>query len=249
MNSLLPPDLKPKLAQLLRREDIWQGKERNVVVQAGLDTGYPDLNNALNNKGWPLRQLVEICLNGAMQGEWLLLHHVLVNQIKGLVVLLNPPVMPFSQALIQAGFDLDRVLVVQAETKADFLSSFVEITRSVDCGALIGWQPTTPLSYTDLRKCLLAAQAGQGFYVICRSMSVRDQSSPAGLRLTMQLAENHFSISIFKQKGQLTPIIEAIHLPVPGFWNGLVPHYQLDKSDKPKHKTARIIDFKNVKPG
>jgi protein ImuA len=249
MNSLPPFEPRLDLSQLLRREDIWQGKERQLVIREGLDTGYGELNQALNAKGWPLGQLVEVCLTGAMQGEWLLLQQALVRQVKGLIVFLNPPLLPFAQALIQSGVDLDKLLIVQAEKKADFLSSFVEITRSGDCGALIAWQPNNPLSYTDLRKCLLAAQEGQGFYVMCRPMSVKGQSSPAALRLAVQLHEKDFSVSIFKQKGQLKPQTKAIHLPIPEFWKGLAPHYELDKRDKPKRKSARIIRLQDVKPG
>ncbi len=249
MDPIQPPDSKPDLTQLLSRGDIWQGKDRKLVVSHGLDTGYPDLNQAFNNKGWPLGQLVELCLPGSMQGEWLLLQHTLVHQVQGLIVLLNPPVMPFAQTMIQIGLDLDRVLIVQAAQRADFLSSFVEITRSSDCGALISWQPHSSLSYTDLRKCLLASQEGLGFYVICRPMSVRNQSSPAGLRLALQLCEEELRVSIFKQKGQLKPTTEAIHLPLPAFWKGFAPHSELDNTGKPKRNHTNILPLRIAKPG
>lgn len=226
-----PSEPTPSLAQLLCRGDVWQGREQRVAVQAGWDTGFAELNAALITQGWPLGQLVELCLPAPMQGEWLLLRHALLRT-QGVLVLLNPPSLPFAQGLIQLGFDLDRVFIVQAAKRADFLASFVELTRARDCTALLAWQPQPALSYTDLRKCLLASQQGRGFYVLCRPQSVHNQSSPASLRLQVQLAARHLSVTVFKQKGSLKPSSQPILLPLPEQWLGVLPHAQLDQSGR-----------------
>jgi len=248
--KLIPPDepAKPSLAQLLCRGDIWQGQEKVRMIQPGLDTGFDELNGVLVGRGWPVGQLVEVCLPSAMQGEWMLLNHA-IREMKGLVVLLNPPAIPFAQRLIQMGINLDRLILVKAQERADFLFSFVELTRSAECSVVMAWQPQKGLSYTDLRKCLLATQEAQGLYVLFRPLAVRDQSSPASLRLTMQTRAQDLMINIFKQKGSLKPQTEPVFLPLPTIWNGLPAHSQLDQNEKPQPKRASVTHLRIVKPG
>ncbi len=231
MKLVPPPDAAPSLAQLLGRGDVWQGRQQQLAVQAGWDTGFSALNTALLTQGWPLGQLVELCLPAPMHAEWCLLQPALLRT-PGLVVLLNPPNLPFAQALLQLGFDLDRVLIVQAAKRADFLASFVELTRARECSALLAWQPLPALSYTDLRKCLLACQQGHGLYVVCRPQKVQQHSSPASLRLAVQLQAQHLSVTLFKQKGSLKAQLHPILLPLPQQWMGALPHAQLGNTRK-----------------
>lgn len=236
------------LEQLLRRGDVWRGQSQRFVAQTTLDTGHSSLNEALLNKGWPLASLVEVCQPSVYgQSEWLLAAPALRNLSAGYTVLLNPPAMPFAPGLIQLGIDLDRLLIVQADKKADFLAAFVELARAEICVALLAWQPKQNLSYTELRKCLLASADGRGLAMLFRPATVRSQSSPASLRLFTQLNSQFLQIDIFKQKGWLgKDAAQTVHLPLPDIWMPVAAHAQLDQEDAAN--PAEAANLRRSKP-
>jgi cell division inhibitor SulA len=196
-------------------------------VSAVVNTGFEPLNGGLLNHGWPLGALIEVCQQG-FQGEWQLFAPALRQHNKGLLVLLNPPAEPFSQALIQAGINLDQLVVVNAPDKSHFLACFSELTRTAECSTILAWQPREHLSYTELRKCLLAASEGSGLYAMFRPSAVQQQSSPATLRLFNKLVPRGLEVTIFKQKGLLPRHqIEPLVLPLPSAWQMQQPHHCL----------------------
>lgn len=213
MNTPTPSN-NPQLQSLLRRGDIWRGDSRRFVTQKSLDSGYGEINAALINGGWPLGALVEVC-QPSLYGysEWLLLAPALLQLNSGYMVLLNPPALPFAQGLLQMGLDLNRLVVVQSHNKAAFLKSFVDLAHTETCKALLAWQPNQNLSYTDLRKCLLAA-SHSSLSVLFRHSRARQQSSPASLRLHCQL-QQQLELEIFKQKGVFIKNNRPITVPLP----------------------------------
>lgn len=232
MNSI-PPDhfIPTDLAQIMERGDIWRGHSRPFVPQVALDSGYPALNAGLLAQGWPLSSLIEICQPNLSNCEWLLLTPALLKTSGGYIVLLNPPAMPFCQALIQLGIDLERVLIVRTNSKADFLFSFFELTRAEACDAVLAWQPQQAFSYTELRKCLLATADGAGLYVLFRSANMQQQNSPAALRIFAELTSAELQVTIFKQKGMLqVSQARPIALPLPKLWQGLPSHRLLNEN-------------------
>lgn len=248
--KLIPTDPNAtSLEQLLCRGDIWRGQSHQTPLRLVVDSGYAQLNERLAGGGWPVASLIEVCQQATSHAEWQLLMPTLLATQRGLVVLLNPPANPFAQALLKAGMDLERLLIVQAKDKAEFLSSFIELVRSEACDAVMAWQPQQALSYTELRKCALAATEGQGIYVLFRPDTVRDQSSPAVVRVSLQCQQEQLSVSIFKQKGELVADRGAIHLPLPAAWKGLLPHAQLDQLGKSKPKVASVTPIHGGRRG
>ncbi len=235
MKTDLNPGSTATLEQLLRREDVWRGHSRRFTPQVTLDTGYSRLNAALLHKGWPLGRLIEVCQPSLCgNSEWQLMAPALLNAAQGYVLLLNPPALPFAQGLLQIGLSLERLLVVQVENKADFIASFVELARAEACTAILAWQPKQALTYTELRKCLLATADGRALSVLFRPSSAELQSSPASLRLAVELQPQDLRVRIFKQKGllQKSPL-GALSLPLPAAWTGLLPHARLDEAAGP----------------
>jgi len=228
------PDKDLTLEQLLHRGDVWRGQSQRFTPRAAVDTGHSILNDALLHKGWPLGSLVEVCqptIDG--QSEWLLMAPALRQLTRGYTVLLNPPAMPFAAGLIQLGLDLNRLLIVQTANKSDFLTSFVELARTEICTALLAWQPKQNLSYTELRKCLLAAAERQGLSLLFRPASVQRQSSPAVLRIQARLNAQTLELHIFKQKGWLGAAADqTLHLPLPETWMPVASYPQLDQLDQ-----------------
>src|SRR5690606_8884815 len=201
MNESPPQSPAPiTLEQLLLREDVWMGDSRRFTASAAIPTGFKALDDGLLNNGWPLGSLIEVCQQG-MQGEWQLFTPALL-ETPGLIVLLNPPADPFSQAFIQAGIDLERLLVIEAEEKSHFIACFIELARA-SVGAVLAWQPNQAMTYTELRKCLLAAQDGSGLCILFRPSGAQQQCSPATLRLFAQIIPTGLEVTVYKQKGHL----------------------------------------------
>lgn len=254
MNTIPTDTSNTHLEQLLNRSDIWRGDSRAFVPQLTVDSGYPNLNDSLLNSGWPTSSLVEVCQRGLHQQEWQLLSPVL-KAGTGYIVLLNPPALPFCQALIQWGIDLERIIIVQVANKADFLASFVELVRSESCEVLLAWQQHQMLSYTELRKCLLATNEGAGLYILFRPESAQQQSSPATLRVLTEVTPTQLQVKIFKQKGVLQQQAQPIALPLPKAWKGLLPYHLLDQIILPGHsgaspakrKSATVVPLKRGK--
>jgi SOS-response cell division inhibitor, blocks FtsZ ring formation len=241
------PDKEPRqpLEQLLQRKDIWRGYARHYV-SAAVDTGFSPLNEGLLNGGWPLSALIEVCQQG-FQGEWQLFTPALRHHNKGLLVLLNPPAEPFSQAMIQAGINLEQLVIINAPEKNHFLACFSELARTGECSTVLAWQPRAHLTYTELRKCLLASSEGKGLYVLFRPAAVQQQSSPASLRLFNKLIPRGLEVTIFKQKGLLPRHqIEPLTLPLPDSWKTCQPHQRLDQvpSGKVVSPRASVTPFR-----
>lgn len=227
--------LSMSLAQLLQREDVWVGYSHQAVACAAVPSGYEALDAQLVNQGWPLGSLIEIC-HPPLHGDWQLLIPAL-RQLSGLVVLVNPPVIPFSQALIQAGIDLERLIIVDAGDKPQFIASFIELMRA-NVGAVLAWQPRASLSYTETRKCLLSASEGSGLAVLFRPMEQQRQSSPASLRLSVRLGAQGMEVNIFKQKGQLqSQQLRPLVLPLPDTWKP-APRTSGEESGQDRRKVS-----------
>ncbi|HTF95277.1 MAG TPA: translesion DNA synthesis-associated protein ImuA [Cellvibrio sp.] len=224
MDHIITPDLD----QLLQRDDIWRGARTYDHEHPAEDTGHPLLNNFLVHRGWPKGCLIEINQLEMGQGEWLLLTPALRNQTQGLQILINPPAMPFAQGLLQAGLDLDRVLIIHAPAKNDFLAAFVEIARAEACNHLLAWQPQQALNYTEIRKCVLASNEGEGIYWLLRHSRNTSQQSPAHLRLRTRICTDHLDVVITKQKGCEQSLLNtSIKLPLPREWMGYQLHANL----------------------
>lgn len=248
MNDLPIP---ATIEQLLRRNDTWRGHSQCFVRQLTIGTGRRELDQMLLSQGWPLGSLIEVCQQ-KMQAEWQLFTPAL-HELSGLIVLLNPPQLPFAQAFIQAGIDLDRLIVVTASSKNNFIACFIELARA-SIGAIMAWQPNDNLSYTELRKCSLAAADGTGLCVMFRPSATQQQSSPATLRIFARLVPSGLELTLFKQKGflqsqQPRPVVIAL----PTAWQPALPYYLLNQEDapnqksdpsKPKRRMARITPLR-----
>lgn len=247
MNDM-PPDTPPavSLEQLLSRDDMWMGHSQRFTSRAALATGHELLNDGLLNQGWPLGSLVEVCQQG-MQGEWQLFTPALL-EAPGLIAILNPPAEPFCQAFIQAGIDLDRLVVVKAADKSHFIACYIELARA-SVGAVMAWQPKDSLTYTELRKCALAASEGTGLSVMFRPSAAQQQSSPATLRLFAQLVPTGLEVTIFKQKGHLqTQQARPIVLSMPERWKPALPYYALDQRTEDIAREAKPPRLASVTP-
>jgi len=252
MNASISKTNSPALEQLLQRGDIWRGHSQRFTAHPGVDTGYEALNQRLLNSGWPTGSLIEICRASAGCGDWLLFLPILKTQLAQtgkLAVLLNPPALPFAQGLLQAKLALQQLIVVCAASKADFITSFVELARSPCCAVLLAWQPKQALSYTELRKCQLACSDGAGIYTLFRPLQAQQQSSPAALRVLASLNEQTLQLNLLKQRGQLqNRADQALQLHLPEHWKAQAPHRKLGGETAQPPVAANDRTFTHYQP-
>jgi len=235
------------LDHLLGRGDIWLGGNRQPQLRTAVSSGNELLDEALSG-GWPTGSLLEMCQKGAVGCEWLLLHQALLAQRYKPIFLLNPPFVPFAPALIDLGFDLDRIYMVRTKNKTEFVNAFVELARASQCGALLAWQPKEGLSYTELRKCALSCAQGDGIYSLFRPLSAQKESSPASLRLAVVIKESAMEVSIFKQRGTLESHDSHVRIALPHNLNSHLPLNQLLDTDIPGLPKPKRRAFTNVIP-
>jgi len=219
----------PTLDQILQRSDIWRGKTQKSTTKATLHSGFEKLDQQLLNGGWPLGGLIELFQPSAGHGDWLLftpaITQLLSNREEHYAVLLNPPALPFSQALLHAKIPLNRLLIIQIRNKADLIASFVELAQASSCCLLMAWQPQTALNYTELRKCQLACTKGKGLYALFRPTRAQQQSSPAVLRIALSMGKETLDIQLLKQRGLLSlPNSPIVQISLPEQWRTLAPH-------------------------
>jgi protein ImuA len=172
--------MKETLDALLRDARIWQG----VVTAAspGMPTGCDALDAVLPARGWPTGALAEILIEHPGSGELALLMPALARMSRSdrLIVWVAPPFVPYAPALLHAGLDLRRLLVVRTESGGDVLWAGEQALRSGSCAAVLLWAEP---SGRWLRRLQLAAEAGGALGVLYRSARARDQPTCAALRL------------------------------------------------------------------
>lgn len=216
------------LEQLLRRSDLWRGHSHAFVKEEAIDSGYPKLNQALQQGGWPSTSMIEVC-QSYHASEWWLFHPAINALIQpsnyGHIALLNPPALPFISGLQQLDIDTRRIFIVQTKTTQEFVRAFTELSQSAACPVLFAWQSSRGLNYTQLRKLQLSSLEHAGLRVIFRHSQAKEQNSPASLRLSLQAKHDSLKVKIFKQKGKLRQ--SDIALPIPAIWRALPPHHKL----------------------
>jgi hypothetical protein len=108
------------LDPLLARADIWRG-QRAHALQPVLASGHAALDAVLPGGGWPLGVLVEVCSAHVGLGEASLLLPALgaLTRERRWVAWVDPPGVLNAPALVEAGVDPARCVVVEPSHAAD----------------------------------------------------------------------------------------------------------------------------------
>jgi protein ImuA len=174
---------------------------------AVLPTGWPALDDALPDGGWPLGTLVELLLPSHGVGELQLLvpalraagARSLSGGSSGWLAWIAPPLAPYPPALAQAGLDPARVLLVDAATTQDRLWAMEQALYSRSCSAVLAWLDDVDDRW--LRRLKLAAAPTRTLTVVFRPLVRRAQASPAALRLVLEPADGGVEIEVVKGRG------------------------------------------------
>ncbi len=172
------------LDAMLSAQTIWRARAQPVPAELGQPTGWPALDAALPQQGWPPGALTEILLRADGVGELALVLPTVarLTQSGATVALVAPPYIPYAPAWQEAGVDLLHLEIVTASPR-DALWAFEQCLRSGSCAAVLGWP-----SHADqpaLRRLQVAADTGSCLGFAFRDRRHADNPSPAALRLEL----------------------------------------------------------------
>ena len=173
--------------------DLWRASElarprSNDIEPKGIGSGFPTLDDALLDQGWPRAGLTELLLDEPGIGELSLLAPALAclsATDERLIAWIAPPFVPFAPALGAAGIDVSKMLLVYPDNHADALWTFEQILKTGACSAALGWLAEHELKFSEIRRLQFAARQGETWAGLFRPATAVDNASPAELRLRL----------------------------------------------------------------
>ena len=206
----MPVDTK----DLINHPRIWRGCEIDTggrTTNAGLSTGFDELDSYLPGGGWPQQAVTEICLDRYGIGELSLLMPALASlsgpAFEQWLVWVAPPFVPYAPALIRCGIDLSRVLLVHpAGAKRDALWAVEQAIQSKASVAVLAW--LAEADHTALRGLQLGAEENHCWTVLFRPLAALEESSPAALRFKLSTTAQGVRIDILKCRGRRPATID-----------------------------------------
>lgn len=194
------------LEGLIGSRQLWRGQNAQIAPSAQ-PTGHAALDAALPTGGWPEAALTELLLAQAGVGELQLMWPALARLSRaaagheaGMIVLVDPPLLPYAPAWRDAGVALSRLQVVRASGR-DALWAAEQCLRSGACAAVLCW----PQRADDraLRRLQVAAESGQCLGFALREMRAALNPSPAALRIAIDAAPRQ--LRVLKCRGGNAP--------------------------------------------
>ena len=192
--------MNPALAAVLANPAIWRGGDC-APEPAALPSGFAALDAMLPGRGWPGNALTEILLEREGIGELRLTFPALAQlQAQGQdIAWIEPPHVPYAPALLAAGLDLGRLLIVRCRSLAEQLWAYEQALRAPECGAAFAW-----LSSHDerpMRRLAVAAREGRTWGVLWRRPGQRALATTASLRLSLAPQEGRLAVRVLKRRG------------------------------------------------
>jgi len=155
------------LDALLQRTDVWRGGRLTAAVKA-VPSGFTELDELLPGGGWPQGALTEIMMPRQGIGALRLLMPALAQLSQGerWICWVAPPHIPYAPALLNAGIDVSRILLVHPGAQQDGLWAVEQSLRCGNCAAVLAWQ--TLDDKVMLRRLQLAADTDYALGVLFR---------------------------------------------------------------------------------
>ena len=197
------------VSALLQKSGLWRASSLDSGPAASVASGFAELDELLPGSGWPASGLVEILHDGHGLGELRLLMPglaALSQASSRWILLVNPPWVPYPPALVQAGIDLSRVILVQPSSRKDYLWTLEKALASQSCSAVLAWPGA--VTAQQLRRLQLASKEGGCLGALFRPTKAAGQASPAELRLLVQgviapplSPSSQVAVKILKRRG------------------------------------------------
>ena len=241
--------MNPALATVLSNPAIWRGGDCAPEPTA-LPSGFAALDALLPGRGWPGSALTEIVLEREGIGEIRLTLPTLARlQAQGRdVAWISPPHVPYAPALMAAGLDLARLLIVRCRSVADQLWAYEQALRAPECGAAFAW-----LSSHDerpMRRLAVAAREGKTWGVLWRRPGQTAIATSASLRLSLAPRDGRLAVRVLKRRGAdlAQPAIVDVDTVLPQRLPPQLPPrlpHQLTSPD-PRTSTGRAVTLASV---
>ena len=205
------------LDNILANPRIWRGRDQ-AGRQAGLASGYPELDRHLPGGGWPRESLTEVLTEHYGIGELRLLMPALARLSTetspqdftepGWIAWVAPPFQPYPPALQQCGIDLSRMLIVRPRDDSELLWSAEQALSSGTCAAVLLWPAV--LDDQASRRLQLAAEKGRSWAIAFRPLAARRQPSAAALRIELHPGAQGTRVHILKSRGGRPAVISQL---------------------------------------
>jgi cell division inhibitor SulA len=178
-------------------------RARRAAGDAGtVPTGYSELDALLPGGGWPRGAVTEIGVARQSVGALRLLLPVLaqLSHEDRWLCWVAPPHVPSSPALVTAGIDVSRVLLVHPGARQDGLWAVEQSLRVGTCGAVLAW-PTVD-DPGVIHRLQLAARAGDCLGFMFRPLQFATRPSAAALRIRLDAhSDGNLSVSLLRRRG------------------------------------------------
>lgn len=232
--------MKEELKKLLQTSNIWRASSMNHTAAPGISSGFPELDQLLPGHGWPKNGAMELLHDQPGIGEIRLIIPALAQLSRDnsrWIAWIAPPYIPYPPALIAAGVDLSRILVVRPGNEKDALWATEKALTSGSCSAVLAW-PGNKVRDKDIRRLQVAAKENHCWNILFRPIRAARQASPAELRIMLQplhasaLSDSSMlNVSILKRRGgwatdifpvnlqddlnRITPLFSELIVPFP----------------------------------
>lgn len=194
-----------KLHDLLRSQPaLWRGRDR-YTNEASVPTGFAALDDALPTRGWAVGGITELLLDQQGIGEFSLLlpglKHITCADCQSeesgqWAALINPPHVPYAPALINAGIQLNRLLIIKSADDTETLWATEQVLRSGLFGGVIAWVQRS--STQQQRRLQLAAETSKSWAVVYRPLRAHKEHSPVSARICIRIIDQHLTLDIIK---------------------------------------------------
>ncbi|CAN5336249.1 hypothetical protein BH09PSE5_BH09PSE5_37910 [soil metagenome] len=196
---------------------IWRGNEMGGRSTTIVSSGFKPLDRELPGGGWPCQALTEVLVEPQAHCEWRLLAPTLkrIQKRGDTVFLIGPPYPPHLPGLKLMGIDERRLIWIRADSPRERLWATQQIIQSGQAGAVMAWLPGADArALRRLQACSLGCEAP---IFVLRPVAMRQENSPAPLRVEVTLGDEPWSIRLQVVKRRGPQLEQPIELPsVPG---------------------------------
>ena len=191
--------MNPILEHLKNKNLIWQANHTSQMACAN-STGFRELDTHLQG-GFPQSGVMDIDSPIGIGELRLLLPDLLTRQQNGdrLLVFIAPPMHINSEMLAKFGFELQRVLVLQAASSKQALWCAEQCLASGCCYGVVLWQQD--IAVNQVKRLQLAADKGDALLTLLRQQKQVHMALPVSLALRLRALPQGLHIEVTKRKG------------------------------------------------
>lgn len=196
------------LQDLLRHPAVFRVGDAATPPAQTVPTGFVELDRELSGGGWPRPGLAELLCDAQGIGELSLIlpaHRLLAGATRlggNGMLWVAPPQLPYAPALLAAGVNLARLVMVKTQTAGDALWAAEQGLLSGSSGIVSLWLNDGRQHEVALRRLSQTATMGNALCLLMRPLAMAARPSPAQLRIAVAAADQGaLTLSLIKRRG------------------------------------------------